>query len=191
MTTSTKLQVIGEAVAVLLSLAYTFLYIRFSATGGDISLVYIPAFFGSVIFMLLTWDKKIYAESALHLFYVLFAVYGYFLTSDDWRIEHTTFSEQLPFLLGGSVLVALLGYVLKSRTDAATPYLDAFTTVFSLIATWLMLTYIHENWIYWIVIDFVAIFLYAFRKMYLASLLFVLYLIMAIDGYFDSISIFY
>lgn len=191
MITSTRLQFIGEAIAVLLSLAYTFLYIRFAATGGDISLAYIPAFFGSLVFMLLTWNKKIYAESALHLFYVLFALYGFFGTPDDWRIEHTTWLEQLPYLIGGFIAVASTGYLLKLKTDAATPYLDAFTTVFSLIATWLMLAYIHENWIYWIVIDFVAIYLYALRKMYISSLLFVLYLIMAIDGYFEQISIFY
>lgn len=191
MITSTRLLFIGEVLAVILSLAYTFFYIRFAASGGDISLAYIPAFFGSLLFMLLTWSKKIYAESALHLFYVFFAIYGFFGTPDDWRIEHTTWLAQLPYLFGGFIAVTTIGYLLNQKTDAATPFLDAFTTVFSLIATWLMLAYIHENWLYWIVIDFVAIYLYAKRKMYISSLLFALYLVMAIDGYADQISIFY
>ena len=51
----------------------------------------------------------------------------------------------------GTIAVAGVGLYLKRKTDAKTPYLDAFTTVFSLIATWLMIHYVHENWLYLIV----------------------------------------
>jgi len=103
---------------------------------------------------------------------------------------HSELPYHLPYILFGTIAVAGLGWCLKRKTDAKTPYLDAFTSVFSLIATWLMIHYVHENWLYWIVIDLVAIFLYGQRKMYISALLFALFLIMAVDGYFESIQLF-
>ena len=41
-----------------------------------------------------------------------------------------------------------------------------------------------ENWLYWIVIDVVSIYLYFNRDLHLTSLLFMLYTIIAIFGYF-------
>jgi nicotinamide mononucleotide transporter len=59
---------------------------------------------------------------------------------------------------------------------------DTFTTVFSVIATIMMVMAVTENWYYWIVIDAVSIFLYASRRMYLTALLFVVYTLLAING---------
>jgi nicotinamide mononucleotide transporter len=49
---------------------------------------------------------------------------------------------------------------------------------------------VHENWLYWIVIDTVSIYLYAKRGLKLGSVLFALYLLLALDGYFEAIQIF-
>ena len=172
-----------EAAAVVLSLLYTLLYLR-----GVIPDCYYAAFGGALLFMFLCYRKKIYAESFLQLFYVGMAVYGYLNTDQDWKVIHWTFNEHIPYLAGSSVLTLLVGLYLKRKTDAKRPFIDAFTTVFSIGATWLMVNYVHENWLYWIVIDAVSIFLYASRKMYLGALLFFLYLLMAIDGFVESIN---
>ena len=172
-----------EAAAVVLSLLYTLLYLR-----GAIPGCYYAAFGGALLFMFLCYRKKIYAESFLQLFYLGMAVYGYLNTDEYWEVTHWTFSEHIPYLAGSSLLTVLVGLYLKRKTDAKRPFIDAFTTVFSIGATWLMVNYVHENWLYWIVIDAVSIFLYASRKMYLGALLFVLYLLMAIDGFVESIN---
>jgi nicotinamide mononucleotide transporter len=91
-------------------------------------------------------------------------------------------------ILAGIAVTFLAGWLMKNHTSAKLPYWDAFTTAFALIATWIMVNYIHENWLYWIVIDAVSIWLYAKRKMFIGSALFVLYLLMAIDGYFEQIA---
>jgi nicotinamide mononucleotide transporter len=178
-----SISLIVEALAVILSLAYTFLYLR-----GAVPLAYYPAIVGSGLFVFLCWQKRIYAESVLQLFYVGLAIYGIFATEGDWKIIRWPLESHLPWLAAGALLTFLTGLALHRFSDAKTPYLDAFTTIFSLIATWLMVNYVIENWLYWIVIDTVAIFLYAFRRLYLSALLFVLYLLMAIDGYFDTIT---
>lgn len=172
-----------EIAAVGFSIAFTLLYLR-----GAVPVCYVAAFFGSVLFAILCWRKHIFAESALHVFYVGMAVYGLLATGDDWRIVSWPLAEHLPWLVTGAVATAAVGYLLSQNPLAHTPWLDAFTTVFSLIATWLMLAYVHENWLYWMVIDSAAVALYALRRLYLSAALFVFYLAMAVDGYFPQIT---
>lgn len=173
----------AEITAVLFSLAYTLLYLRETYQAA-----FIAAIIGSSIFTALCWKKKIYAESALHVFYVGMAVFGLLAWGKAFEPLNTSFATHAPWLITGAAATTVIGYLLQKFSDARMPYLDAFTTVFSLIATWFMVTYVHENWLYWIIIDAVAIFLYAYRRMPIAALLFALYLLMAIDGYFEQIN---
>jgi nicotinamide mononucleotide transporter len=48
-----------------------------------------------------------------------------------------------------------------------------------------MVQFIHENWLYWLVIDAVAVVLYARRGLYLGAALFALYGVMAASAYFE------
>ena len=68
------------------------------------------------------------------------------------------------------------------------PQLDAFTTVFSVVGTWWMTQGDPANWLYWMVIDAVSIYLYAKRGMPWGALLFALYTLLAVDGWFAGIS---
>ena len=67
---------------------------------------------------------------------------------------------------------------------AALPYLDPAITSFSILATWLIARKYLENWIYFIMIGAVSIFLFASRGMYLLAFLFVIYTFLATYGYF-------
>ena len=76
----------------------------------------------------------------------------------------------------------MIGYFLKSQTGAALPYVDSFTTVFSLAATYMVTRKVLENWLYWFVIDAVSVGLYTSRGLYLTALLFTAYLVMIVIG---------
>ncbi|MFM1932193.1 MAG: hypothetical protein RL226_1496 [Bacteroidota bacterium] len=176
----------AEFTAMLLSVLYTYLYLK-----GFTPWCYVPAAVGSTIYVFLCYRRRIYAESFLYVFYVISAIAGYF----NWIGSPETpaaygLSHHLALVALGVVLTVLSGLFLSKKTNAALPYLDAFTTVFSLLATWLMIQYVHENWIYWIVIDSLAIALYVIRKMWITALLYGLYLLLALDGYFEGISLF-
>jgi nicotinamide mononucleotide transporter len=81
------------------------------------------------------------------------------------------------------LLVLTSGYILSNNTDAASPYIDAFTTWGAIIASYMVAKKILENWIYWFVVDFVSVFLFVSRELYPTALLFCLYLILVIFGY--------
>lgn len=65
----------------------------------------------------------------------------------------------------------------------AYPYGDAFTTVASLVAMWFMARKLLENWVYWFIIDIVAITIYALKGLYLFSGQYTIFLILCIMGY--------
>jgi nicotinamide mononucleotide transporter len=172
-------EVLVEVMAVALNLLYTFLYLN------ENSWCWPAAFSGSLLFVWLCWKKKLIAETALQVFYVGFAVYGFLTMGKEWGSNEWPLSTHAIAVVVGFVACIALAIALRKKTDAQRPYVDSFTTVFSLIATFFMVNYIHENWLYWIVVDAVAIYLYASRRMYFGSLLFVVYLLMAISGYFE------
>ena len=64
------------------------------------------------------------------------------------------------------------------------PIVDSFTTVFAIIATYMVTKKVLENWLYWIIIDTVSVYLYFSKDLHLTSLLFITYTIIAVFGYF-------
>ena len=76
------------------------------------------------------------------------------------------------------------GYILTVTTDARLPYVDSFTTWASILTTVMVARKVLENWLYWIVINSVSIFLYLDRELYQTAAMFVLYLVLATIGYF-------
>ena len=52
-----------------------------------------------------------------------------------------------------------------------------------MITTFLVVRKVLENWLYWIVIDGLALFVYIERGLYMTALLFALYLVIVVFGY--------
>ena len=168
-----------EAAAVLLNLVYLYLYIEGSRWCWP------AAFLGSALFVWLCFGRKMLAEVALQVFYLAMAVYGFFGTSGGMQEGAEWSIDRHLLLIGTSALGTLaLGAFLHWRTSAALPWLDSFTTVFSLAATWVMVNMVHENYLYWMVIDSASVYLYWKRGLRLGAGLFVVYFVMVVLGYF-------
>jgi nicotinamide mononucleotide transporter len=78
-----------------------------------------------------------------------------------------------------------LGRFMKRRTRAALPYVDAATTVMSVVAQYLLGCKVLENWVLWIVADVVDTGVYLRRKLYLTSLLYLVLLVLAVMGFVE------
>lgn len=173
-----KTNFILEIIAVISSALYTILYIK------EKEYCFLFALIGATLFTYLCYKKKIFAESFLQAFYVLMAIYGWL----NWGVEfkENTYSVELNLILLGCTTISMLiiGGLLKNKSSSKLPYLDSFTTIFSLTGTWLMVNFIHENWLYWMGVNTVSIFLYYKRGLKLSALLYLFYLYLAICGYF-------
>jgi nicotinamide mononucleotide transporter len=84
-------------------------------------------------------------------------------------------------ILAGCAITAGLTVYLRKVNDAL-PLSDAATTALSLCAQWLLNRKLLENWYFWIVVDVLYIPMYAYKELYLTSLLYVVFLAMATMG---------
>jgi len=146
-------------------------------------------FFSTLIYTVLFWEGALVSSSFLNFYYMIMAGYGYY----SWRkgTEEKTLSitqysllKNLSIIGVGLILSLIIGYLSTTYSNAKMAYMDAFVMIFSVIATWMLTQKILENWLYWLLIDSVAIVLY-WNSGYLATvILFVLYIILGMYGYF-------
>ena len=135
---------------------------------------------------------RLYFDGVLQLIYVLMGVWGLI----GWR-QHRASSgkgsikvismnlrSQLPWWIVLSLIAFVMAWAVKSLTDVALPYLDSWTTVFSLFATWLTIRRVVENWLYWILIDLIYIFIFYRQGAVLFSVLYGVYTAIAVYGYY-------
>jgi nicotinamide mononucleotide transporter len=174
-----KITFLTELLAVAFNLLFTILYIQNNRWCFLFGIV------GPLLLAVLCKIKKLYADAVLQIAYVGFAIYGAFVTQSEWTF--TTFPVYGHGLIVslGAVVVFTVGKMLRERTDAEFPLLDTFTTYFALAGTFLMMRLNPEAWIYLMVINTTSLIMYTKRKLYLGALMFALYLIMSIDGYFQ------
>lgn len=132
---------------------------------------------------------SLYLDALLQLFYVFMGFVGWY----QWKaggnqetaapILRWPFRQHVPYLIAGTLLSLVFGYFFDEYTAAAATYLDAFATIFAMLATWLMARKLLENWLYWIVIDAALIYLYASRGAWLFSGVMVIYTGIAVMAY--------
>lgn len=166
-----------EVVAVASAIAYLVLAIRQNIW------CWLFAAVSTAIYVWLFIAAKLYMESALNLFYLAMAGYGWYSWTtgrsgaDEKPVVVWTTDVHVKAIVGVTALSALTGWAL-SRTDAAFPYVDSATTWFAIWATYLVARKVLENWWYWLVIDIVSIFIYWSRDLQLTGVLFCLYVAM-------------
>ncbi|SDZ65774.1 nicotinamide mononucleotide transporter [Flavobacterium aquidurense] len=125
----------------------------------------------------------------LHIIYIFLQVFGWY----NWKYGGTnkstlrvTFLKNTTFWIGLTVIATLFtGYIMQTKTDASYPYEDAFIMIASLVAQYLMIKKVLESWLFWIIVDVVAIIIYAYKDLYFTTALYVLFLVMAIIGYLE------
>lgn len=181
-----------EAMAVLFGIAYIVLAAR------ENILCWYAAFISTGLSIILFWKVLLPMESALNAYYLAMAVYGWW----QWRFGNNSNSSAgdsgensgvvicrwalQNHLLAIAAIIALTlisGTLLANNTEAALPYVDSFTTWSAVITTWMVTKKILENWLYWIVIDAVSVWLYFERGLILYAALFIAYTVIAVYGY--------
>jgi nicotinamide mononucleotide transporter len=120
---------------------------------------------------ILSASNKLPMQAALQVFYVGMSVFGWWSWVRGSRAGELTVGRwPLAWhLAAGGVVVALaVGAArwLAPGDAAAWPLLDSLTTGFSLLATWLAARARLENWLYWIVINGVMVFLFYAQKVW-------------------------
>ena len=172
-----------ETLAVFLGIGYLLLAMRES------SLCWYCAFLSTALYVWIFGDVSLYMESALNVYYMAMAIYGWLQWqrggADKSGVNIIRWTAR-QHILGVAIILAASvtsGYLLSSNTAAKLPYLDSFTTWGSVFTTIMVAQKVLENWLYWIVINSVSIYLYIDRGLDQTAAMFFLYLVLATIGF--------
>lgn len=171
-----------EWVATICGLIHVFLLTREKIIAWPFGIVTVA------IFVYIFYVSKLYSDTILHVFYIFINIYGWY----NWSKRKEELSlVKISRLNTNSILILLAiiffgtlgwGYFMDTQTDASFAYPDAFTTVASLSAQYLLTQKKIENWIIWIAVNLVAMPIYLIKGLHVTSGLYFVYLILAVMG---------
>ena len=134
------------------------------------------------------YDAKLYSDMSLQIFYVFIQIYGWYFwiyggkKKNELPISRLSKNGIIIWSIAAIAGTAILGYGMKTYTNASLPYIDAFQTVLSVIAQWYLTKKIIDTWVLWITVDVVSLGLYLYKGLYLTTGLYAAFLILAIMG---------
>ena len=142
-------------------------------------------------FIAVFFDAKLYAAMALQGVYIVLLAYGWYA----WRrggdgqaalkVTRVPPARAAALAVVGAVTSAGAGVWLGTRTDEALPWLDGFATSFSLVAQWMQARKLLENWLVWIVVDLVYVWMSLSQGLTLTAALYAVYVGLAALGFRD------
>ncbi|MFJ7988333.1 nicotinamide riboside transporter PnuC [Streptomyces sp. NPDC096351] len=143
----------------------------------------------NLFFVLLFTQAGLYADAGLQIVFITLAVYGWWTWthgggpgSDALPVRRTTRTEWTWLLAAGVVGTLALTLLLDHATDSTVPFWDGLTTALSLMATYGQCRKRLESWWLWIAADLVYVPLYAYKELYLTSLLYVGFMTLCVLG---------
>lgn len=170
-----------EILATTCSLLYIILLIR------EKILCWAFGIAGSLLSIYLFIDGKLYSEAVLYSYYVGMGVWGWMrwhqLSADQHNpVVRFKLPKHLLIVFFASTAAIAAGWFFATYTDAQRPYVDAFTTAFSFVATYMEVKKVLETWGYWIVLNAVSIWLYHDRSLDIYAGLTVVYTGLSVVG---------
>ncbi len=173
-----------EIIGLVFGILAVYLLIRQSIWTWPVGIVYIVA--SLYIFS----NARLYADLALHVFYLLMSLYGwyYWLQGGDRTESSLPVSDEdrrtlLVLIAACGIAILISGSLFSIYTDADLPYWDNTTSILSLLAMWLQSRKKIECWALWLLVDVLSVGIYFYKGIYFYSLLYMIYTGMAFMGY--------
>ena len=147
----------------------------------------------SALAAILFYYSNLFSEVYLQVFYAVLGFYGWWRWKTigektksnksgitDWKVN-----TQLIVISSGFFIVIVSGLLFEKFTRADYPFVDAFTSVFGMIATIMEARKIFSCWYYWLVINGVSIWLYFAKDLKVYGMLAIVFTALSIWGYFE------
>ncbi|HEY0976730.1 MAG TPA: nicotinamide riboside transporter PnuC [Flavobacteriales bacterium] len=169
-----------EAVSVVLNLGFT-LAIAYEKRIGWL-LGFVAAIIGTGLYAL----SRTWALSALNGYYIVMAAYGWWSwrnAGEDRPVRRAPLRLIAWLLPACAACTALLTWTLSNVLNGTWPQVDAFITVFSFAATWMMARKYIDTWVWFFVADLVAVWLNWRIGYQLYAVQYVVYLVLSVLGF--------
>ena len=147
----------------------------------------------SVFYIGVFYRAGLLAYMSLYFYYVVISIYGWFAWTpapESNEPEQTGIRQMKarswPVALAVTFLLFLILWrVLHYFSKADLIWADAFLTSGSIVATWLLVRKLIDNWLMFIVIDILSGLVSLYKGLPFAAILFFIYTLLAIKGYVE------
>ncbi len=136
---------------------------------------------GIIFYAILFYQTALWGNFILQFLFLIQSGIGlYNWSKRDYR--QPKFVKKYWKLLISAPIVYLISLAFTLNFESTLPYLDALTTTFSIIAMYLIAKKKIEGWIFWILIDIIYVIMFFNLSLYLSSVIYFIFLILAISG---------
>jgi nicotinamide mononucleotide transporter len=170
-----------ETVAVVTYAWSVWLLARNNPLGWWIGLI------GTALYGFVFYQARLYAEVGLQGFYFITSLQAIYiwLRGGQNHTQKPVGHISRKWLILTAILAIASIFALRSFLiviQGAAPFWDALTTVMSLVAHLYLMGRLLESWYLWITVDVIYVPLYASRHLYLTSILYAIFGLMALGG---------
>jgi len=173
-----------EVVAFALAIVMVVLNMRVNALAWPLAII------SSLLYFALFWNSRLYGDASLQVFFALVALWGWWQWLRGRAADGAALQVRaLPvrgrwgLLLAFALAWPATGLFLKTFTDTDVPWWDAFPTAASVIGQWLLGRKYVENWPAWVVVNVVSVGLFAYKGLWLTTVLYTLFVAMSFMGW--------
>ncbi len=141
---------------------------------------------GQLFFFIFFIKNELYANSFLQVFFTIMSIYGWY----NWKNEDTDKIKILTkkkLIYSGiiTIISILIFWEILSFYQKDYVLLDVSTTILSVVAIYLLTKKYLENWILWVIIDILNIFLFYLKGMYIISIEYIFITFLAFYGWYS------
>ena len=143
----------------------------------------------SGLYAMVFLDARLYGDMGLQFIFILTSIWGWhqWLWGDNDQhsltVSSLTMKDNIKSARAWLLGFAILAWFLKTFTDTDVPNADGFLTAGSLLGQVLLSRKKIENWLVWIIVDVLYIWLYLYKGLMLTATLYAVFVIMAIIGW--------
>ncbi|MFM1807917.1 MAG: hypothetical protein RLZZ242_642 [Bacteroidota bacterium] len=153
--------------------------------------VYPTGIIATLITMYLFFVDRLLGDMLMNAYYSIMSIYGWY----EWsrvsenekvrQIAHVNSKEKkiALLLIGSTMIITYLVYRITSTPIAPSNWVDIFSSGLFFTAMWLMALKKIENWALWIIANCITIPLYAYRGWGMLSLQYIIFTLLALQGY--------
>ena len=172
-----------EIIAVLLTLVAVYLTTRQIIWCWPLGMVSV------VLYAVVFYQAKLYADMGLQGLYFALAAYGWWAWlhggEDHGKLTVSRTSLLMASVLGlvGALAAIALGQTLYRLTDASLPFMDSALSSFSIVAQWMQTRKKLEAWLVWLAVAIFYIGMFLYKGLYPTAALYAVFLYLAVIGY--------
>ena len=174
-------------------LAFSFGIISVIYAKKENILVYPTGIICTVITVYLLYKAQYFGDMMMNIYYSLMSIYGWWnwsrIENDKYLLKISRFSKNdlglTVFLFLLTITITYAVYTFNLTEIKIPNYIDMFTSGIFFTAMGLMANKKLESWMFWIIRVIITVPLYAYRGLGMLSLQYIIFTILAIQGYIE------